>query len=495
MKVCFFFNWEFSRMCHALAKYIKEKDPDSSFSGVMVQRKELNWVKSQGEINYDLIVLEELFNKYKSEQLDEKLIEQYEKKYANPSLWEWVYADRDLSVPFSSNAYSHDDLRKMVQVLVREFEGFLKKNKPDFLVFDCIASLPAFALYNVAKKMDIQTVTFTYSRAEDRVYFVSNPYDKPDEVLSFFKEIRKNGKRPKKAEEEALAFLERFRSQGVKPKYIQNMAVSEKNIFSLKGHVARFFEYWKEYYLDGYSNDYTFKGKNPFKRTYEKAAFFTRKKMKYKSYFEPAVEGESFAFFPLHLDPELATMVQAPPYVDQAALIRTIARALPMNMKLYVKEHPLMFSRGWRAPKFYEAIKKIPNVRLVDPNLSAREMIQKSKLVLTITGTAGFEALLYQKPMICFGEAMYTDMEFVVKAKNLLDLPKIIASALSSYRHDEKELTDFLVALYHKSVPINLALLMGYVYPNITAKEIFENPDFKLLADYMHENVLSKRKA
>lgn len=489
----FFFNWEFTRLCHALALDIKKKNPKAKFSGVMVQKKELKPLLEQKDISYDMLVLQDLFNKYKDQPLDSALLEKYEKEYGTPSLWEMVYADRDIALPFAINTYTHDEIRRMILVLIRGFEEFIEKNNPEFVLFDCIASLPAFALYAVAKKKGVVPVAFTYSRVEDRVYFMGNPYDMPEEVHEAFERIKKTGKRPQKAEQEAQQFLSRFRGEGVKPKYIQNMSVSEKKVFSLTNHVMRFFQYWAEYYIEGHEQDYTYRGKTPLRRTVEKASFFARRKLTYETYFEEPVAGESFAFFPLHLDPELATMVQAPPYVDQLNLIRLIARSLPINMKLYVKEHPLMYSRGWRDPQFYSQIKKIPNVRFIHPRIGAKEIIQKAQLVFTITGTAGFEALLYKKPMIAFGECVYTKMESVLRARDLMQLPQLIHHALTNYKTDEEELLDFLVALYDKSIPVNLALLMGYVYPNITYRQILDEPDFRVLADYMYDNVFLRR--
>ncbi len=484
MKIMFFFNWEFSNFCHALAKFVKNKYEDASFCGVVVQKKDLPALQNQKDVDYELVVLRDIFNKYKEEKVDDEFLKKLEKEYGNPYLLEMVYSDREIVPPFASNSYSHDDVKKMIQVLFKGFEEFIDRTKPDYFMFDCIASLPSFVLYAVAKKKGVKPIGFTYSRVEDRCYFVSNPYDNPEAVIEAFEKIRKTGKRPKEAHEQALDFLKRFRTADLKPKYIQNLPISEKKVFSARHYFLRFFEYWWQYYLEDQASEYNLRGKTPFNRTLEKITQVGRK-MRYKDFFERPDYNEEFVYYPLHLDPELATMVQGPPYVDQLNLIRLIARSIPITCRLYVKEHPLMYKRGWRATGFYKELKRIPNVKLIDPTVSSRDIIKNAKLVFSITGTVGFETILHKKPVLVFGDCVYSPLSFIGKNVNPMQLPQTIQSLIAQYKHDEEELVDFLTAIYEKSIGVDLSLLFGYVYPDITADQIAKLDDFKRLASYI----------
>ena len=50
---------------------------------------------------------------------------------------------------------------------------------------------------------------------------------------------------------------------------------------------------------------------------------------------------KSFAFYPLHSEPEVAIQVLAHPYhKNQIELVRNIAASLPFGMPLIIKEHP-----------------------------------------------------------------------------------------------------------------------------------------------------------
>jgi hypothetical protein len=56
-------------------------------------------------------------------------------------------------------------------------------------------------------------------------------------------------------------------------------------------------------------------------------------------YFDRPIAGEQYVLYPIHFQPEASTLVQAPYYLDQAALIEDISKSLPVGYQLHVKEH------------------------------------------------------------------------------------------------------------------------------------------------------------
>ena len=119
-------------------------------------------------------------------------------------------------------------------------------------------------------------------------------------------------------------------------------------------------------------------------------------------------------------------------YSDQIAVIKNIAQSLPIEMKLFVKEHPSMWAVGWRDTDFYKQICKLPNVTLIHPSVPGELMIQKSSFVITIAGTAALEATFYEKPVIIFSDINCSTLSSVFKINDLKDLPKIIKKCLNS---------------------------------------------------------------
>jgi hypothetical protein len=106
-------------------------------------------------------------------------------------------------------------------------------------------------------------------------------------------------------------------------------------------------------------------------------------------------------FFPLHLEPELALMGISPEFSNSLEAISWISKSLPANYLLIVKEHPLSY--GVRSKTYYDFLRQIPNVMLSHPKIDSWDWIKKSSFVATITGTAGFEGVYLNKPILSFG--------------------------------------------------------------------------------------------
>ena len=101
---------------------------------------------------------------------------------------------------------------------------------------------------------------------------------------------------------------------------------------------------------------------------------------------------EPFVFFPLHQEPERSLLLSAPFYTNQYEAIKNIIKSLPIGYKLFIKEHPAMKARHWRKISQYKEIMGLPNVVMIHPSVNSKELIKKSSLVITISGTASFEA-------------------------------------------------------------------------------------------------------
>ena len=140
----------------------------------------------------------------------------------------------------------------------------------------------------------------------------------------------------------------------------------------------------------------------------------------------------SFAYFPLHYEPERTILREGEYYSDQVSLIKNISQSLPINIDLLVKEHPEMKSFGWRDLKFYKDILEMPNVKLIHPSVSNEKLIQNSKMIFTIAGTTCIDALFYEKPSIALTEVNCSSLSCIFVPKNLNELPSLIKKCLNS---------------------------------------------------------------
>ncbi|MDR0606700.1 MAG: hypothetical protein LBG80_20715 [Bacteroidales bacterium] len=124
-----------------------------------------------------------------------------------------------------------------------------------------------------------------------------------------------------------------------------------------------------------------------------------------------------YIYFPLHNQPELSTLPLGDVYVDQLYAIECIARIIPNEWKIYVKENPLQAAGGlriidssfiWRDWSFFfKRMQRNPQIVLVRENIDTNRLIEKSEFIATITGTAGWESILAGKSVLYFGNAWY----------------------------------------------------------------------------------------
>ena len=108
-----------------------------------------------------------------------------------------------------------------------------------------------------------------------------------------------------------------------------------------------------------------------------------------------------------------------------------IAKSLPINFQLVVKENPGQVTRDWRSISDYKQIMDIPNVILVHPSVPGIKLIKKSSLVISLAGSSPLEATFHKKPSIVFGDVIYSLIPNIVKVNEIEKLPSIIKNSLN----------------------------------------------------------------
>ena len=123
-------------------------------------------------------------------------------------------------------------------------------------------------------------------------------------------------------------------------------------------------------------------------------------------------------------------MIGEPFYTNQLETIRHVAKSIPINYKLYVKEHPSSVTRNWKSVSDYKEIMNVPNVRLLHHSVPQSELFQNCSLVVSAMGSSCLEAAFYGKPSVIFGKLYYSILPSVHHVETLSKLPEIIRSSL-----------------------------------------------------------------
>ena len=158
-----------------------------------------------------------------------------------------------------------------------------------------------------------------------------------------------------------------------------------------------------------------------------------------KSVTSSRVVGEPYVYFPLHLQPELTTAAIGGIYADQLLALENLSARMPEGHYIYVKENPKQTEKQ-RGPLFYKRLRALKNVRVVPLRESSIDLICGSLAVVTITGTAGWEALFHGKPVLVFGFAWYREFPGVTVFTDKLNISDFLKSA----RPDASEIVSCL---------------------------------------------------
>ncbi len=314
--------------------------------------------------------------------------------------------------------YSVDTVSQLYQF----FDFVFQNEKPDVLLGEPPAGLFGEIGYYFAKKNGVPFLGLTDSRVNIAIYDSESTDSRFEKA---FKELSDSDI----SENERVslnALIEKFVLSNQKPDYM-NYAKISFNQFELLWHYVRKLSELKpivRYLMQRQKfKKYDYESEVIVRRSI--AAPFELELRQFKILFQKRFfsyidEQDQFFVYPLHLEPEAATLISAIPYADQLATIKNIAFSLPFLYKLYVKEHPV--AMGSRSDNFYRTLQKIPNVVLISPNQDVHQLIKKSSGVITLTGTMGLESVLAGKPAYVLGNVFYTYHPLCRKVQNFDDL-------------------------------------------------------------------------
>jgi hypothetical protein len=341
----------------------------------------------------------------------------------------------------------------------------IKSNNVECVVFSNAPHLPFdYPLYLCAKYFGLKTVIFNVTSVAGWHYLTNSIYGNPKKLV----------------DEAGLEKLEKFYDDAVpeykyenhvEPWYMKNQKSMDKKIslavertpcisffyflaLSVKGRLRKPFKYSlknrKISSLKFYRGLYGSVKLKFWHISRIKVKSEKIKRSNKKDYEKMAVNIDldavgDFVYFPLHYQPELTTTPLGGDSSDQLYVIERLSQNLPEGVNLVVKEHPSQFAKvlsgdQGRFSGFWGLANKLENVIICPLDTSSMSLVKRSRAVVTITGTAGWEAIVNNKPCIVFGYAWYGAFPTVIKG--CLENPSLsIKKALSmnSYSVFNKE--------------------------------------------------------
>jgi hypothetical protein len=369
---------------------------------------------------------------------------------------------------------SYEQIMRLAEVGLREIADALDRTKPDFLFSEDVSCFHSYAHFVLARERGLKFWAIGGGRLPRRVAVYARAPQMPEQLDSAFRELRKHGLTD--AEREiAERYVGSFRERPVRPTGMNIRAKRAKIEFADVGRIV----HASRLYFGDRDNPTAV---SPWRAVKQRSLRMARQlRADWGRVFEQPVAGEKYVLYPIHFQPEATTLVQAPLYVDQLALLRDIAASLPIGHRLYIKEH--MSNRGRRPLAFYDAIRAIPSARLLGPDTDTWSLIRDASVVAVITGTMGWEALLFQRPVVSFGEVFFNQHPSVLAGK---DVPKDrwfeMFTRAAAKRVDHDATLALVAALHRISRP-------GFIASPHTFTETLEPANVTLLAEALAEAV------
>ena len=180
-------------------------------------------------------------------------------------------------------------------------------------------------------------------------------------------------------------------------------------------------------------------------------------------------KSQKYLLFPLHLNPEYSTLVQGGLLQDQLVIIELLAKSVPSDWIVYVKEHPATIMAKLRPRNFYKKINDIPNVEIAPIDSDVHTIISNSEMVVILTGTSGWEAILRRIPVIAFSDYInvFDALGLSAKVSDLNKLPELISTEvlrikLISDKERANRVKLFLTAVLNNSFWVTYPKVLFY---------------------------------
>ena len=357
-------------------------------------------------------------------------------------------------------------IQRMAEVALRKIAAAYEATKPDFVFSEDVSCFHSYVHFVLAKERGIPFWCVGTGRLPKSLAVYSSGFQQLDRVNHIYRQLLERGLTASETIE-ASRYIETFQTRPARPSGMDKRDTVPRIQLS---DVGRLSTSMRRYFGD--RGDPT--AVSPLRAVRQRLQRIARVKLADAlRVFETPVAGEKYVLYPIHFQPEASTLVQAPMYLDQVVLLGDIAKSLPIGHRLYVKEH--VSNRGRRPIGFYEAIRAIPAVRLLSPNEDVWSLIRNASAIAVITGTMGWEGLLFSKPVITFGEVFYNQVPHVYRAFEVAkDLwYDVFRRALFEHSPDENALLAYVSALHQGALPG--AIHNPTTFPHVLEDDNVEN--------------------
>ena len=395
---------------------------------------------------------------------DIEYLSNFEKKY-KINLWKSVINERFFYKHNRFYKFQKEEILSILEQELKLFEIILDEVKPDyFLTYDPVLHHQKLLL-DMCKTRGIKILSIHFTGIKDKVIIAENAT-----TLDLNKNSLEN-LIPNKLDTKNESYDDVWHSY---------MADKTPNI---KNKITALSQYLRTDDSQLIKNNFMYVGRSKFNVIKDTLNLELNKKSRSNflqkfSILSPDLK-IPYVYFPMNIVEEMNLLHYAPFYTDQIEVIRHIAKSIPIDYVLYVKEHKGAGLRGWNKIDYYKEIMEIPNVKLIHPSYDNNLLLQHSKLLVTIRGTTAYKAVKYGISSIIFGQQPFEIIPSVFRVNSLLELPNLIHKIIDkpvdvSYYKKYEQLIDNLGCsfdmFYYENLR-NKTFFSGNILSNVEINE------------------------
>lgn len=324
---------------------------------------------------------------------------------------------------------------------LRYWNGVVQKFKPDAIIFSAVPhTVYDFVIYSLAREFGIKTLFFDFSLISDRIVAMSDYKAGP---IGIAEELERSMAKKPALSDVGLDLREYYMSQidrgrDPTPIYVKQ----DRRVYRGTGFLKLKFQVIT-------ANIKNF-------RIFERAWNFVFKKMwrnlraEYTNIQSVPSFEKNFIYAPLSYQPEGSTSPFGGIFVEQPFMLEILSSAMPDDWLIYVKEHPMQWPRrgtgffSYRYDGYYRRIAKLKNVRLIPIETDTYTLLKKSQAVAVVSGTAGWEAVLRQKPALVFGYPWYQQCPGVFRVHDAASARRAIEKISAGFFPSEEDIVAYL---------------------------------------------------
>lgn len=470
------------KIWHAMAVRLKEIYPESKFAAIVGIAPHgeyvLDYLKNQKAIKYEFLRLShEILADALKKEIDYSVLDDFENKSPQKSLWRIVCADRGwgsnfmhgalLKKTFINQNNSRENILRVLSGSVKEIRRIFEKFKPDvFLPAVAMGSFLVYVYEQICKEIGIPYIVPTSNR-------IKNIFSFSSDVQLMFPQINKTYIDlidEKEAGDlcKARELYESLMAELEDPDYfdstlpcfnikkLDSLPRKIKFIYSACGSLKNEWTSWLRNARLNRSNDIR-RQSGGMATLVDNFLYVIKHRVqnylilnsKYDDLLGPE---QKYLYYPLHTSPEYSNQFQGTMWMNQVWLIELLARSIPNDWIVYVKEHPATLTARVRPIDYFKKILIFPNVKMAPVDADTHRLIINAQMIAVVTGTTGWEAILRGKPLITFADNFWDIIGLSMKYSSVENLSNDMKEEIKNNRKiskDERErrLTCYLAAV------------------------------------------------